>query len=107
MTVFNLYNEDASFISNSSSANFSYLKDTDNILKDINIDSKIFQVWRAYQKRKQETLNYNNKHNHALSNFKEEMLKTPVDDIVCIVCNDGDYEENDLIVYCSVNLIYN
>lgn len=35
-----------------------------------------------------------------LSRAEEERDSNP-DDIVCLICNDGDYEDNDLIVYCS------
>ncbi len=35
----------------------------------------------------------------ANSKFKPKIL---VDDMVCFVCNDGDYTDDDLIVFCSV-----
>jgi hypothetical protein len=35
-----------------------------------------------------------------LSRAEEERDSNP-DDIVCLICNDGDYEDHDLIVYCS------
>jgi len=39
-----------------------------------------------------------------LSKFEEEQSNVNADDIVCSICNDGDYEDNDLIVFCSVIL---
>ena len=36
-----------------------------------------------------------------LSRLEEEELNNNPDDIVCVICNDGDYEDDDLIVYCS------
>jgi hypothetical protein len=36
-----------------------------------------------------------------LSRQEEEDQNSNPDDIVCLICNDGDYEDNDLIVYCS------
>ncbi len=35
-----------------------------------------------------------------LTRAEEEKTSNP-DDVVCLICNDGDYEDNDLIVYCS------
>lgn len=70
------------------------------ILKDLLFENKIYQTWRTHQKRKQELFNLNPNKKH-LETFHEEMKSITQDDIVCVVCNDGDYEENDLIVYCS------
>jgi hypothetical protein len=36
-----------------------------------------------------------------LTRAEEEKNSNP-DDVVCLICNDGDYEDNDLIVYCSM-----
>jgi hypothetical protein len=36
-----------------------------------------------------------------LTRAEEEQNSNP-DDVVCLICNDGDYEDNDLIVYCSI-----
>ena len=36
------------------------------------------------------------------SKFKPKIL---VDDMVCFVCNDGDYTDDDLIVFCSVSIL--
>lgn len=63
-------------------------------------ENKIYQNWRAYQKRRQET-NSISPLKKNIENFKEELKTLTSDDIVCVICNDGDYEENDLIVYCS------
>lgn len=77
------------------------IKKEDNLLRDVSFESKTFQIWRSFQKKRQEMVNMKGK--PGLSTFKEEMQQTHVDDIVCVICNDGDYEENDLIVYCSVS----
>ena len=43
----------------------------------------------------------------VLMKFEEEQINNNeyTDDIVCSICNDGDYEDNDLIVFCSVIII--
>lgn len=66
----------------------------------MSFDNKIFHHWRSYLKKRQEL--FNSGKGQMFSTFQDERLGTSSDDIVCVVCNDGDYEENDLIVYCSV-----
>lgn len=79
-------------------------KSDDIILKDLSFDNKISLSWRAYLKKKQESSYLTAK--PAISTFKEEQDNLLQEDIVCVICNDGDYEENDLIVYCSVSFVY-
>lgn len=74
--------------------------DKNDLLKDIYFEHKIFHYWRSLLKRKHEKENCKN-----YTSFKDEKVSTNSDDIVCVVCNDGDYEENDLIVYCAVSHI--
>lgn len=83
--------------------NTSFHQEKDIILKDMNFENKTIQKWRTYMKKKQEIIN--NTDSTKLSSFKDEKNETSSDDIVCVICNDGDYEENDLIVYCSVSII--
>lgn len=81
---------------------YSSYKSDDIILKDMNFDNKISLSWRAYLKKRQESCFLTTK--PAISTFKEEQDNLLQEDIVCVICNDGDYEENDLIVYCSVSV---
>lgn len=76
------------------------LSTEENILKDNLFENKVLQTWRAYLKKKHE-LNNLDPNKKTFNNFMEEMKSLTQDDIVCVICNDGDYEENDLIVYCS------
>lgn len=71
--------------------------DKNDLLKDIYFEHKIFHYWRSLLKKKNEKENIKN-----YTSFQDEKISTNSDDIVCVVCNDGDYEENDLIVYCAV-----
>ena len=80
---------------------FYSITEKDNILKDIYYESKIFHQYRSYLKRKQEIYHSGNK--QMFSTFKDEQQGTLSDDIVCVICNDGDYEEDNLIVYCAVS----
>jgi len=41
--------------------------------------------------------------NNPSSKHKERIL---IDDMVCYVCNDGDYTDEDLIVFCSVRIFF-
>lgn len=40
--------------------------------------------------------------NKRASQFQPKLL---IDDMVCYVCNDGDYTDDDLIVFCSVKFV--
>lgn len=82
---------------------FQSITDKDNLLKDMTFENKIFHHWRSFLKKKQE---YSNTNNKLYETFQDELNSTDSDDIVCVVCNDGDYEENDLIVYCAVSLFF-
>jgi len=75
------------------------ITEKDNILKDLSFENKIFHHWRSYLKKKQENQFFSG---GKYMTFQDELKSTNSDDIVCVVCNDGDYEENDLIVYCAV-----
>lgn len=80
---------------------FYSITEKDNLIKDTYYESKVFHQYRAYLKRKQEVFHSGNK--QLFSTFKDEQQGTLSDDIVCVICNDGDYEEDNLIVYCAVS----
>lgn len=46
-----------------------------------------------------------NLNSSPLTKWIDEFSQLNPDDIVCVICSDGDYEDDDLIVYCSVNFI--
>lgn len=73
--------------------------DKDDILMDLRFKSKHSKDFEDYIIHKNEEMNEKKKE-IILSRSDEEKYNNP-DDIVCLVCNDGDYEDNDLIVYCS------
>lgn len=73
--------------------------DSDDILINMRYKSKYKRLFQDYLIRKHEELSEKNKE-VILSRSAEEKNHNP-DDIVCLVCNDGDYEDNNLIVYCS------
>lgn len=83
---------------------FYSITEKDNLIKDTYYESKVFHQYRSYLKRKQEVFHNGNK--QMFSTFKDEQQGTLSDDIVCVICNDGDYEEDNLIVYCAVSNIY-
>lgn len=74
-------------------------RDKDDILTDLRYKSKYSKEFEDYIIHKNEEINEKKKE-IILSRSDEEKYNNP-DDIVCLVCNDGDYEDNDLIVYCS------
>jgi len=87
-------------LTDNSNENFSSKKyDIDDILIDMQFKSKIKREFEEYIIRKHEEISENQKE-VILSRLDEEKFHNP-DDIVCLVCNDGDYEDNNLIVYCS------
>ncbi len=71
----------------------------DNILIDMQFKSKFKKEFEEYIIRKHEEIAEKQKE-VILSRSDEEKNHNP-DDIVCLVCSDGDYEDNNLIVYCS------
>ena len=73
--------------------------DKDDILVDLRYKSKHSKDFEKYIIQKNEEMNEKKKE-IILTRVDEEKYNNP-DDIVCLVCNDGDYEDNDLIVYCS------
>lgn len=73
--------------------------DRDDILIDMQFKSISKKQFEEYIIRKHEEISENQKE-VILSRSDEEKNHNP-DDIVCLVCNDGDYEDNNLIVYCS------
>lgn len=73
--------------------------DRDDILIDMQFKSKFKKEFEDYIIKKHEEISENKK-DVILSRLDEEKNHNP-DDIVCLVCNDGDYEDNNLIVYCS------
>ena len=73
--------------------------DPDDVLIDMKYKSKHIKNFIDYTIKKHEEYSENDK-NIILSRVDADKSHNP-DDIVCLVCNDGDYEDNDLIVYCS------
>jgi len=73
--------------------------DPDDILIDMQFKSKFKKEFEEYIIKKHEKIS-ENQNEIILSRTDEEKNHNP-DDIVCLVCNDGDYEDNNLIVYCS------
>ena len=67
-------------------SNFSY---DDYIRMDMEYHSKTIGKFIEYIKTQNEMKNV----------FLDE---SDPDDVVCVVCNDGDYEDDNLIVYCSI-----
>jgi len=39
--------------------------------------------------------------NHTPESHNQKIPKNLQEDILCLICNDGDYQENNLIVICS------
>jgi hypothetical protein len=88
-----------------------YNYDPDDVLNDLkylNIYSKKFQNYLIKKNEDRVFINpisskeSGYKSNGCiLSRLEEEELNNNPDDIVCVICNDGDYEDDDLIVYCS------
>lgn len=73
--------------------------DRENILIDMQFKSNFKKEFQDYIIRKHEEIS-ESQNEVILSRSDEEKNHNP-DDIVCLVCNDGDYEDNNLIVYCS------
>jgi hypothetical protein len=73
--------------------------DKEDVLMDLRYKSKYSKDFMDYIINKNEEMNEKKK-DIILTRLDEEKYNNP-DDIVCLVCNDGDYEDNDLIVYCS------
>lgn len=69
-----------------------YTYRSDNILTDLEYDS----VWPV--KFTKHLIKKNEERQNLSTTY--EVPEDP-DDVVCQVCNDGDYEDYDLIVYCS------
>jgi bromodomain and PHD finger-containing protein 1 len=74
-----------------------YSYDPDDILNDMTYKSESIKKFKEYIITTHEE---NASKNILTCRTEEENLCNP-DDIVCLVCNDGDYEDNNLIVYCS------
>jgi hypothetical protein len=89
--------------------------DQNDILIDMNFNNKYIKEFRTYLINKHERDSRSipfcedsaevglskQKNKFSIFTREEEINNSNPDDIVCLVCNDGDYEENDLIVYCS------
>ena len=71
--------------------------DSNDILNDMSYKSFTLKKFKEYILRRHEEKSSN----VITCRAEEEFLNNP-DDIVCLVCNDGDYEDNNLIVYCSI-----
>lgn len=80
----------------------SELKSEDIDIKDLTFETRISKVWRTYLTQKQESSC--DDLISVVPSFNEE--KASVQEyVICEVCNDGDHEEGNLIVYCSVSTI--
>jgi hypothetical protein len=75
-----------------------YSYDPNDILNDMTFKSDAIKKFKEYIINNHEALAL--KGEIITCRAEEENLGNP-DDIVCLVCNDGDYEDNNLIVYCS------
>lgn len=76
---------------------------------DVNLDNTYFSIsknkyFKYLHQRHDDTLYENSK--KVIENYIDEQSKVNSDDVVCSICNDGDYEEHDLIVFCSVSFFY-
>jgi hypothetical protein len=99
-------NEGKFFLTNGKKFNY----EADDVLIDLkylNSYSKKFQNYLIKKHEDKPYLTSNSSENGKksagciLSRLEEEELNNNPDDIVCVICNDGDYEDDDLIVYCS------
>lgn len=79
-----------------------YQYDPDDILTDMKYRSSCMNLYKTWLIKKHEEKASEANHNVLMSRIEEECLNNNPDDIVCYICNDGDYEDNDLIVYCSL-----
>jgi hypothetical protein len=74
--------------------------DPDDVLTDLRVRSDTINKFKDYIIRKHiEKAESNDK---VFTSRIEEEINCNPDDIVCLVCSDGDYEDDDLIVYCSL-----
>ena len=86
-----------------------YFYDPDDVLNDLKYTHSNSKDFQRYLINKHEAKNISTNctesekksNSFILSRVEEEELNNNPDDIVCVVCNDGDYEDDDLIVYCS------
>ena len=98
--VSSLQNNENKILTDNIVNSFDYAEyDPDDILIDMKYKSKYIKKFMDHIIKKHEENSGNNK-DVILSRLDEEKNHNP-DDIVCLICNDGDYEDNDLIVYCS------
>lgn len=74
-------------------------------------NSDLLQDMQYLSSRKNKFINYLKQKSNFLPfcstkklilNFEEELKTLNADDTVCMICNDGDYEDDDMIVFCSV-----
>lgn len=66
-------------------------QDTSNIMQDMEYHSNTIKQFLKYLEKD----NAKRATNTNIDNYN-------FDDVVCSICNDGNYEDNDLIVFCSV-----
>jgi hypothetical protein len=76
-----------------------YQYNPDDILTDHRINSETLNHFKEYIIKKY--LDSAESNSKIFSSRIEEENNCNPDDIVCLVCNNGDYEDDDLIVYCS------
>ena len=82
--------------------------DNNDILRDLIFYSKYQDDYIDYIKKQNmlKTSKLNNIDNFCFS-FEDEIMKISPDDIVCFICSRDEYEQHNLIVFCSVNLLFN
>lgn len=76
----------------------------EEILQDVVYQSNVKSEFKKLLLRKH--LDNPNLANSPLTKWVDEFSQLNPDDIVCVICSDGDYEDDDLIVYCSVFFVY-
>lgn len=80
-----------------------------NILNDLEVVKKEEEDFLNYLENKQQDLFFFEDENQKETELNLDTIDFPAktrkilkDDIVCQVCNDGDYSEDNLIVFCAV-----
>lgn len=78
----------------------------ENLLKDMSMDSSAkddFVKYLIFKHHRDNEI----KSIKLLQSWKEELSsELNIDERACIICNDGDYDKDDLIVYCAVSRLF-
>jgi hypothetical protein len=77
-----------------------YEYNPEDILTDLRVKSDTLNKFKEYIIKKY--IERSEANNKVYTSRVEEETDCNPDDIVCLVCNNGDYEDDDLIVYCSL-----